>query len=397
MKQKKILAIIIVIFTLILGGLFFVYQSFIADDRSGGILGITTGKGRDTLFPSFPLLGGDKSRSVDTQEKVEGVVPTLRQISSIPVAGGIVFNTEENTVIRYIERATGHVFETTKDSLEQRRISNTTIPRIQKSVWSPNGDAVILQYLNESEILKSFYGKMSSDVGSLDGWFLSNNVTGIDVHEDGDMFYIQKIGNNTKGFISNFDGTNSEQVFSSKIYDLIPLWIGDSVGVVSKASNNLSGFLYRLQSGNRIKLVSSDGLLVKISPDGTKVLFSTSDTRRTNLFVHDLALKKTTGLPFTTLADKCTWTNNVTLFCAAPYNITAGVLPDDWYKGTLSFSDDIWSYDTEIETTQLVYNAEAGEKTFDITELTIDSEQKILLFTNKNDLTLWALSLESGK
>ena len=374
-------------------GVFFVYQSFVVGDKSPGLFQETVGgKGGSALFPSSEFLGASGEEG-DTL-KQDAPVPTLRQISSAPTAGGIVFNTKEDITIRYIERATGHIFETTDRSLEQNRISNTTIPRIQKSAWSTDGEMVILQYLDENEILKSFYGNVLGDTGVLDGWFLSNNITAIDVHADGDIFYIQKIGTRAEGFISNFDGTNSKEVFSSTLYDWIPLWIGDSVGVVSKAANNVSGFLYQLQSENRIKLVSLAGLIVKMSPDGTKVLLSTSNTSGTRLLIHDLDTEETTTVPFTTLAEKCAWTaDSTTFFCASTHGRVDEIVPDSWYTGVISFSDDIWVYNTETKSAQLVYDAEAARKVFDIIDITIDSEQKILMFTDKNDLTLWALTL----
>lgn len=388
--QRKTLILIIALFILVVGGLFFVYQSFIAGDKTGDSGETTTGTGgRDTLFPSSEGLG--RGESAETQ--TTGPVPTLRQISNVPTAGGIIFNTEENTVIRYIERSTGHIFETTINSLEQNRISNTTIPRIQESTWSPDGEMVILRYLDENEVLKSFYGKVLKDVGALEGWFLSNNITDIAVHEDGDIFYIRRVGNDAEGFISNFDGTNSRTVFSSKIYDWTALWIENSIGVATKSSRGVNGFLYQLQSGVRTKLLSANGLLTKINTDGTKILFSTSNTNGTRLWIYDRDSKGTTRVPFTTLAEKCVWGTNFTLFCASPYSTVDGIVPDDWYKGVFSFSDDIWFYNTETETAQLIYDANANGKVFDAINLVIDSEQKMLLFTNKDDLTLWGLSL----
>jgi hypothetical protein len=389
--QTKTVIIIIIIFILVLGGLFFAYQLFIAGDGVGDRIISTEDGERGTLFPDFGLF--DDEEGGDAVDR-DSIIPVLRQISSTPTAGGTVFTTEEGTVIRYVERATGHIFETTTHSLEQNRISNTTIPRIQESIWSPDGEMVILQYLDGNEILKSFYGKVSKEASKLDGWFLGNNITAIDVHEDGDIFYIQRIGKDAKGIVSNFDGTDGNLVFSSKVYDWIPLWIGDSVGVVTKASRDIAGFLYQLHSEVRTKLISNDGLIVNINPDGTKVLFSMSNSRKTNLFIHNINTEETTKIPFITLAEKCTWADNIILFCASPHNKVEGVVPDDWYKGILSFSDDIWVFNAETGVSILLYDAAADGRALDMTNLIIDSEQKILLFTNKNDLILWGLSLD---
>ena len=387
--QTKNLILIIIFFLFIIGGLFFVYQLFISDNEQGDTVDIATQRrGEGTLFP--------RSEEVSIQENLtiqqDGSPSRLRQISSVPTSGGVVFNTDENTVIRYIERSTGHIFETTTDSLEQNRISNTTIPRIQESVWSPDGEMVILRYLDQNETIKSFYGKITQS-GVLEGFFLSNNITDIAVNEDEKLFYIRKIGNDSEGIISDFDGSNSTTVLSSKIYDWLPLWINGSAALSTKASRGIDGFLYQLRSRTLTKLLSAQGLLTKINIDGTKILFSTSNTNGTRLFVYDTTTKESVRVPFTTLADKCVWASSFSIFCASPYNSIAGVVPDDWYKGLFSFSDDIWFYDIETQTAQLIYNADENRNVFDAINLTIDNEQKMLLFTNKNDLTLWGLSL----
>ncbi len=389
--QRKILVTAVILFIIILVGLFFAYKSFTGKNSSGNFLGIITKKNNgSTLFPNFGQFGNNKN---NTNIKENGSIPTLRQISSVPTSGGVVFDTKENIVIRYVERATGHIFETTNNSVEQNRISNTTIPSIQESTWSPDGEMVILRYLDENGLIKSFYGKVSGEKNGLDGWFLSNNITDITVNKNNDIFYIQKIGNDSKGIVSNFDGTNSSVVFSSTISDWYPQWMGNSATITTKPSRNINGFLYLLRSGKYKKILSSSGLITNINKDGSMVLFSTSDINETNLFIYNSDNKKITVVPFRTLAKKCTWTDNSTILCASPYNRVQGVIPDDWYKGAVSFSDDIWSYNTKTKTSKLVYDAEADNRVFDAINLTTDSEGKMLLFTNKNDLTLWALSL----
>ena len=389
--QRKILILSIILFILIVGGLFFAYQSFVKGNKTGNFLGITTKKGGgNTLFPGSGLFKNENDNS--TKENIP--IPTLRQISSVPTSGGVIFDTKKNIVIRYVERATGHIFETTNDSLEQNRISNTTIPRIQESIWSPNGEMVILRYLDKNGVIKSFYGKISKDDGKLNGWFLSNNITDVDVQKDNSIFYIQKIGDDSKGIISKFDGTDSKTVFSSTISDWYPKWMGNSATIMTKPSRNISGFMYLLQSNGYKKILSADGLITSINPSGSKILFSMSNTNETNLFIYNRDNKEITEVPFRTLAEKCTWSSNFIFFCASPYNSINGIVPDDWYKGRLSFSDDIWSYNTKTETAKLVYNADANNKVFDAINLTTDSNGEVLLFTNKDDLTLWSLSLK---
>ncbi|NQV93050.1 hypothetical protein HQ403_00950 [Candidatus Kaiserbacteria bacterium] len=391
--QRKILILVIMLFVFIVGALFFVYQSFIKEGGVSASRDITTegNKGGGTLFPGSGLSSEEKN----TNTRTEGPLSTLRQVSSTPTAGGTVFNVDGNTIIRYVERATGHIFETTDKSAEQNRISNTTIPRVQDSVWSQNGSMVILQYLDENEILKSFYGNILKDTGTLEGWFLSNNISSIDVNSEGSIFYIQKVGNTASGIISNFDGTNAKSVFSSSINDWRPQWMGNLTTVTTNPSRDNLGFMYVLRSGTYEKIISFEGMNTLSSPDGSHVLFSISNSNETNLFIYSRDNKEFAEVPFRTLAEKCTWADNIVIFCGSPHNSSIdGIIPDDWYKGSVSFSDDVWTYNTETQTAQLVYDIGEDGKQIDAVNLTIDHEKSTLLFMNKADLTLWALSLK---
>lgn len=388
--QIKILLGILGIFVLIIGGLFFAYRYYV---NNGGGNGQVTREGGG-LFPDSGIFGGF-GREDEARDGQDGPVPTLRHITEKAVAGGVVFLSEETVAIRYVERATGHVFETALDSLEEKRLSNTTIPRIQEAVWSPDGESVILRYLDENENLKSFYGAIEKESGTLDGWFLDNRILNIASNEEGNIFYIQRVGNEGQGISSNFDGTNGRAVLSSSVYDWRAQWAGDSVMLASVSSNGIPGFLYELESGRLTAIIGGDGLSTLASKDGSMVLFSTSNTDGTTLFVYDRKSKKTTQVPFRTLAEKCAWATPTVVYCASPYAIDRNaVYPDDWYKGAVSFSDDIWLYDIGRKQEQLVYDAEAEGKIFDATNLSIDKDVRSLFFINKKDMTPWVLLLE---
>src|SRR3989344_5857358 len=57
------------------------------------------------------------------------ILPRLRKISENPIAGATVFSRGQEIVVRLVDRATGHIFETTTESGDLQRIFNTTIPK----------------------------------------------------------------------------------------------------------------------------------------------------------------------------------------------------------------------------------------------------------------------------
>ncbi len=393
-KQTKIILVVLLIFILLIIGLFIGFRYFVEDNGTRGS-GVGTDSNGGPIFPntegSFGSGGSDVIENTD-----DAPTPTLREISSSPTAGAVAFQRDEDggqeVVIRYINRETGHIFETTRDSLRQTRVSNTTIPRIQHSTWKPDGSEVILHYLDGNEVLKSFYGAITD--GTLEGVFLSNNILETSVHTDSDLVYVRGNGSGGDVILSNFDGTDTSLLFSSMLSDWRVSWGGDKVFLTTSAANNVPGVLYEVRSGRLEKIIEGDGLITEVSPNGEHVLFSTSDERGTSLFVYDIDEESVVELPFRTLAEKCAWSNSREVYCASPFDVNRSFLyPDDWYKGIAHFSDDIWKYDVDSGIEQLVYDMNADNLNLDITNLSFDEEGSVLLFKDNITLSLWSLKI----
>jgi hypothetical protein len=101
-------------------------------------------------------------------------------------------------------------------------------------------------------------------------------------------------------------------------------------------------------------------------------------------------------LSLNTLSDKCVWSKKfkTTVYCAVPQSIPRGTYPDDWYRGTVSFSDNLWKIDAASMETDLILNPSfEGGGDMDMTRLDIDGNDEHLIFLDKNDLSLWELDL----
>src|SRR3989344_32444 len=391
MSQRRIIIIIVSIFILLLVGVYFGYRYLTQDGQLFG--GDENGGGSN-----FPIFGGGLfggGQDAGSGDRAEGVVPKLRHITVTPVAGAAMFTKDSKTIIRFVDRETGHVFETSSDSLSIERISNTTIPRVQEALFAPGGTSVIMRYLNESGIVKNFYGNLLETKSSLDGWFLENGIQNIAQKEDGGLFYLEKIGNSVDGIIAEHDGTKRKRVFSSPILDWTPLWSDQTLFLATKPSHGSMGYLYTLNTadGSLSKVLSGEGLLALPSPNGKHVLFSASANNETTLYVYERAAGSLATMPFRTLAEKCVWASGTRFYCASPFIVEPGVYPDEWHQGLVSFSDDLWSFYLDSQIESLVYDAEGENQNFDITDLHISADGATLLFTNKKDLSLWSLSL----
>ena len=149
----------------------------------------------------------------------------LRKVASFPVAGvSSIINKDAETIIRFIARENGHIFEIPADSATQKRISNTTILRIWDTLWLKGAERFIARFLDEeSSEIESFYAEIIPEgeienTSTLDGSFLPKNITEITYSEDKDkIFYISSSGDGSVGIISNPDGSKKVQILDSPI------------------------------------------------------------------------------------------------------------------------------------------------------------------------------------
>jgi len=264
MSRKVIIIIVIVVVLVILAGVV-LYFSITSDRGSGEIE--DGGTQQRSLFsflddPDRTQEDASKTSAEDDENQLpdnqititDDNLPVLRPLWNKPVAG-IVFarNAEKQTTIRFIERATGHVYETYPTSTKTTRITNSTIPVIQEVLWvSP--DQLIIRYLrDESDIIETFAANIVISTattsengvsGDLRGQFLPTNIIHLALRNDGKLFYLTEVDNGVRGVTSNFDGSAAKQVFLSPVRDWLAQWVEENtIALTTKASNSISGHL----------------------------------------------------------------------------------------------------------------------------------------------------------
>ena len=102
------------------------------------------------------------------------------------------------------------------------------------------------------------------------------------------------------------------------------------------------------------------------------------------------------ALPIATIADKCAWAaDDASVYCGVPLNPdSAYVYPDDWYQGAAHFSDRIWKIQVVGRYAQLVLDfSQAKRGDLDVESIAVDPAGAVLVFTNKNNGSLWSYSL----
>lgn len=419
MSRKIFFSILVLTIFLILGAL--LWWFFFLQKPTPG----TTTPPKNTGFFPFGTSGqggqttsGNPGATTTAGGQQNIPLPQLRLISSVPVAGATTLTNPKTgeTLIRYVERATGHIFETTAALPTLQRLTNTTIPKVEEALFVEDGSAVILRYLkDDTDTVESFYGAMTqksaagegtTSEAQLLGTFLPENITGLSVSPDTKkIFYLTKEGPGSVGNITNPDGTKKAQIFASPVTEWLPSWPEQkTIALTTKPASGVPGYLYFLNTSSGaldVVLRKKLALTTLVHPTTRAVLFSDNDAGK-NLSLHlsiNTPDKKTSTLSLATFPEKCAWSqlSPDVLYCAVPKQGVQGEYPDLWYQGVASFADAIWKVNTKTgETTMLSGLDEEKNGKIDVVNLFLDKNEQFLFFTNKNDLKLWSLKITSG-
>lgn len=442
MSRKTTFLIILIAISLLIGGLTGFYFYTKNKNVEPTILGKTT-SGRSFGGYTPGNSGNSSNQNTDsltvpnTPEKTEKEVVLLRKISAEPIAGAdfvsiliyasSTLNIEpEDTsktngrviqpikpkiigyseMIRFIERATGHIYETATTTEKNNRISNTTIPKIYEAHFIENGKSILLRDLvGPTDVIRTRYGISSLATTTdaeetLQTTDLPTNILQLALSPSKDkVFSILKEG--VTGFVSKTDGGGKQTLLNIPFNEWLVSWPENkTILLTTKPSGFYPGYAYSINPDTKIfsrVLGGISGLTTLMSPDTNRLIYSQSISGSFNLYLLDRKTKETTILSIKTLPEKCVWSNteSAVLYCAVPEQVSFNVYPDAWYQGKLSFSDSIWKVDVVSgETRELSRLREVAGEIIDVESIKISKKDDYLLFTNKVNLQLWGLNLK---
>ena len=315
--------------------------------------------------------------------------------------------TEFVGAVRYVARATGNIYQTFADVIDERKFSTTIIPKVHEAYFANKGESVIMRYLKEdARTIETFVGALpkellggdTTDNNEIKGIFLPEPITDVSVSPDTQkIFYLFPSGDGVVGVTADFLGSKKVQIFDSPFTEWLPSWPNvKTIALNTKSSGSALGYLYFLDTSKKAvgKILGDiNGLTTLTSPDGKLILYG-NGSLSLNIFHTDTRSSDLLGVR--TLAEKCVWAGgNDILYCAVPNSINGALYPDAWYKGEVSFADAIWKIDLKSGTTTMLVNPVLvkGEE-IDGIKLALDESENYLFFVNKKDSFLWELELK---
>ncbi len=357
----------------------------------------TAERGPVLRFP-FGLFGGEEPAEVAPRTGKIGEISESRftLLSANPVAGFAVFKNEgQEEKIRWIERQTGHVFESDPKAQNIERISNTTIPKVFDAVWSANGKKAILKYF-EGENTRIISAEFVST--STKALILPANILDVAYAPDRErLLYLLPSGLGSRLIAANPDNTKQSEILTSPFQDWLINWpLPGIISFLSKPSGSADGFLFRydIERGNFEKILGpAKGLETLWSFDGKRIIFSAFDgaNQKPKLFLYDVAAKKTQDLNIATLVSKCAFSriDSKIIYCGIDSALPAGLYPDDRLKGKVFTFDVLWKTNLESGEKNII----SDETIIDVGQIRAGANDEFLYFTNQIDDSLWGLQI----
>src|SRR3990167_4063899 len=293
--------------------------------------------------------------------------------------------------LNYYDPASGQFYRLGSNR-EPELLTDDIYQEVENLTWSPDGGPAILELPDGSNVVYDFNAKKQIT--------LPREMQEFSFAAGGDQIAFKYMTQNREDRwlgVASPDGSESKGVAllgdnaDKVIVDYSPS--GQVVATVRESLNafeNEIGFVGLNEENFKGIVVSGRGFQPQWSPNGSQLLYSVYNQETEympELFIVD-ALGQDIGrnnldLGLRTWANKCTFSDTSTLYCAVPESLEygAGLVPGV-AAGT---PDRIYKIDTQTGTRSIVANPVNGEgdNTFSVGELFISEDQKYLYFTDQ--------------
>jgi hypothetical protein len=419
LKNKKILALIIgaILILIFLAVLFFLTRgngenapTNTATNSDGSAFGAPSGNN------SQVTTGGNQNPTTENNAGATSTAPhaALFQITTTPVVGFTTFASAGVTFVRYIDRATGHIFESGLQNVNGTMVSNVTIPRVENAEWK--GDSILLQYTGEDAVsIRSFLGSFQKNTDpdgladTITGFFIDDNSLGAALRPDGGaVFSLYPSPSGSSGVMVDTSSRARSTIFSSPLSEFHVEWPeANTIALTTKPDQNAMGILFFLNPTSHAVSQILDGvdLTTRVNSNATKVAYTSinnsKDLNNNSLTfsLFNVASGASKSLSLITLPEKCVWShlNTSILYCFVPRTVPNGNDQMLWYQGVASFSDNLWIFNTDTgETNLLSVPIIDARISIDAIDPMLSNDEHYLLFKNKTDGNLFGFRLPAG-
>jgi hypothetical protein len=387
------LLLIVGFMAVVLGLAYLLYATFFRTSSGPTPGGPTTGPGGQ--LPTIPPGGPTPTDVSPTGLPLEG--PGSINQPSDTATGGLTKTTrvaersvgisENGNFVDYYQPTDGKFYRLGEDGTPTA-ISDEAFYSVQAVTWSPNHNNAVLEYPDGNNIVYDFRTKNKVT--------LPQHWQDFSFSPNGDQIVFESIGTDVDSrwlAVSDVSGNNQEAIrpLGDKARYVEVDWSPNQQIIAayrepSGADQQELYFIGRNQENFRSTVVPGIGLSTAWTPDGQRLLFSTSAAA--NAYKPSLWLVEANGdnigqnrqqLNLETWASKCTFRSNTSLICAVPQGLPdgAGLVPIN----SLDIPDDI--YEINLTTGQRSLLARPAVN-LSATKLQVTSDDALLYVQDKS-------------
>ena len=348
----------------------------------------------DTTSNSYEPIQNDEQPVVD----IEGP-ERLRQLTTTPVVGyqEVKKNASSSPSVYYVAAGTGYIFALNLETGEEKRISATTIPSSFKAAITPNGLYVLVQ--SGSGIGADFViGTLSSSTDQLETKAITEPIIDFSVTTNNTFLYAVKT--NATVIAKEYDPVSdtAKTLFTVPFREAVIDWgstADETHYVYPKATNQFEGYVYATKNGVLHRLPAA-GYGISATGNSAGVLYSKQEKGSYNTYLYNEETGETNNIFLSTIPEKCSPLYTTTaLICGSSSDVNSNQMPDLWYKGEATFSDNLWSFDLENAVfTQLVDISSETGRNIEVSKIVPNLDDTHIYFTNTATGNLWMFSNE---
>lgn len=317
--------------------------------------------------------------------------PRLWQINQTPVAGAGFVAQGSTTLIRFVERSNGHVYDANPETGEVTRRTNTSVGAVFDAKIG-SAEQMLLRTLDASTTMHTLLATFGT---TTDG-----SLRKLDTIDAGPTHAIAfrgdtpllLIGGNGSRLIAS--STSKEEVlFSSPLLGWHIVRSSPLV-VAERAASGVQGSAFTVSNaGTLTKIATKPGLTLAAHPENNVFLIGEEGEELT-LAIQSAATATSLTLSLQTVADKCVWAPGRSLiaYCAVPKVAPGRGFIDAWYRGAIHTSDQWFTVEAGTGDTEPLYAPE-GDLELDVEYPAIDESARYILFMNARDKSLWTLRI----
>lgn len=338
--------------------------------------------------------GIDPSEQGEMATTSEKRAPRLWRISQTPVAGAGFIQNGSSTLVRFVERSTGHVFDADPESGTVMRRTNTRIPEIYEATIGSS--MILLRSLDEGGGVRTLAGTLgtTTENGFLPITTIDIGITGDILVTDESLTFIAQTPRGGSIVRLQNDETTPDEVAAIGIERATLLTLNGRVAFVEPAASGVLGNAYAITGTTLTPIArATPGLTVATHPSRDASLIGSDTGSSLHLSLQNGDANRL-PLSLATVAEKCVWSPGSALraFCATPRENPGVNFLDNWYRGRVHTRDVWYSVDAGKGTAEVFFEM-GDEKEIDVERPQIDASSSFILFQNMRDKSLWLLRI----